>query len=473
MYLKTFTIRHIKCFETLTLDFYRGDEPRRWNVILGENGTGKSTLLQAIAVALAGPEATKLLLPRPEGWTQIEQEQGALKATIMPGENDGPFTTELGRPLKHPPQELPRPRTMRYVVTGNKPTQVGGRYFDSPAIVEQNGGDLDYLSRTLYSERKQEVQGWLACGYGPFRRLSGGSEQGREIIASASKAARYATLFLEGAALTNCQDWLLDLDYRVQKESDDFSARRLEWVKRALETNLLPEKVKVEVNPDGVFFHSHDHKIPILQLSDGYRSMLALAIDLTHWLTRAFPNTPEPLKQEGVVLIDEIDAHLHPSWQRQIGPWLQEKFPGLQFIIATHSPFVAQAASEGGIVVLKWAAGAKAVEAQTDVSSVRGWRVHQILTSDLFDLPTTLAPALENKLQELDELEARSALTKEEQSRLHKLRRELESLLPPPGETKQERETYERLQKLVQQAEILLERLPPNKANIKDSESWE
>lgn len=70
--------------------------------------------------------------------------------------------------------------------------------------------------------------------------------------------------------------------------------------------------------------------------------MLALAIDLLRWLILAFPNATDPMQCSGVVLIDELDAHLHPKWQRQIGQWLRLKFPNLQFIVATHSPFVAQ-----------------------------------------------------------------------------------------------------------------------------------
>lgn len=97
--------------------------------------------------------------------------------------------------------------------------------------------------------------------------------------------------------------------------------------------------------------------------------------------------------------------------------------------------------------------------------------MHQILTSDLFDLPTTLTPELESKLQQLDGLEANPVLTEEKQAELHELRRKLESLLSPPGETKRERETYERLGKLVQQAEALLAQWPSTEADDKNSES--
>jgi hypothetical protein len=286
--------------------------------------------------------------------------------------------------------------------------------------------------------------------------LSGGSEQGREIVTSSSKAARYATLFLEGAALVSCQDWLMDLDHRA-KDGDESSIKRLKWVKQALEDNLLPEQTQVEISSKGAFFHSHGHSISLAQLSDGYRSVLALAIDLLHWLTDAFPDSANPLQEQGVVLIDEIDAHLHPSWQRQIGTWLQEKFPGLQFIVTTHSPFIPQAADEGGIVTLKWAAGGKTVEAYTDSASVQGWRAHQILTSSLFGLSTTLSPATERKMERLGELEGKSTLTAKEEDELRQLRRELDALLPPPGETERERETFERLEHMIQKAETLLE----------------
>ena len=81
--------------------------------------------------------------------------------------------------------------------------------------------------------------------------------------------------------------------------------------------------------------------IPVRKLSDGERGTLALVLDLTRRLAQANPELAEPTsKAEAVVLIDEIDLHLHPKWQRQIVHRLAAVFPRCQFIATTHSPQV-------------------------------------------------------------------------------------------------------------------------------------
>ena len=75
-------------------------------------------------------------------------------------------------------------------------------------------------------------------------------------------------------------------------------------------------------------------------LSDGLK-LMAWVGDLVTRLSQAFPNAENPLEQEGIVLIDEIDIHLHPTWQRQILSQLRRTFPKIQFIVTTHSPLVA------------------------------------------------------------------------------------------------------------------------------------
>jgi len=89
--------------------------------------------------------------------------------------------------------------------------------------------------------------------------------------------------------------------------------------------------------------------VPTLALSDGYRSVLALAGDLIWRLLMVFPESEDTLQEEGVVVIDELDIHLHPVWQREIPQLLRSLFPKLQFVVSTHSPFIAAGAGPDAV----------------------------------------------------------------------------------------------------------------------------
>ena len=109
----------------------------------------------------------------------------------------------------------------------------------------------------------------------------------------------------------------------------------------------------------GVFFKDgNDVKISVNQMSDGYRSVLSMTFELIRQLVRVygaelvFKNIEKGemfVDLPGVVLVDEIDAHLHPTWQTRIGKWFLKYFPKLQFIVTTHSPLVCRAAEKGSI----------------------------------------------------------------------------------------------------------------------------
>ncbi|MDQ3011122.1 MAG: AAA family ATPase [Acidobacteriota bacterium] len=121
---------------------------------------------------------------------------------------------------------------------------------------------------------------------------------------------------------------------------------------------FLPHHARLtEISSDGVIFtDGEDHQVSVEELSDGYRSVLSMTFELIRQMARVF--TPEQIFPSGdsskvipsgVVLIDEIDAHLHPTWQRRIGLWFREHFPNIQFIVTTHSPLVCQAAEHGSV----------------------------------------------------------------------------------------------------------------------------
>ena len=116
---------------------------------------------------------------------------------------------------------------------------------------------------------------------------------------------------------------------------------------------MLPEEAKFDsVTAEGrIVFDIGGQKIPTICLSDGYRSILALAGDLIWRLILAFPDSSDPLRECGVVLIDELDIHLHPKWQRQVGKVLRQTFPKQQFLVATHSPLVAAGAGEDALTL--------------------------------------------------------------------------------------------------------------------------
>lgn len=97
--------------------------------------------------------------------------------------------------------------------------------------------------------------------------------------------------------------------------------------------------------------------MPFNYLSDGYRNMVAMVADIAHRASRLNPHheTLAAKNTQGVVLIDEIDLHLHPKWQRQVVRDLQEAFPNLQFIASTHSPFILQSLDVGEVIDLNQA----------------------------------------------------------------------------------------------------------------------
>ena len=122
---------------------------------------------------------------------------------------------------------------------------------------------------------------------------------------------------------------------------------------------------------------------PLAALSLGYQAMFALTVDLGWRLFTAFPSSDEPLSESAIVLIDEVDLHLHPQWQRELRRNLLEQFPKVQFIVTTHNPVTVQEAlSEGGTVaVVLWADD----EAHILNPVPNGeWRYEQLLDSELF-----------------------------------------------------------------------------------------
>jgi predicted ATP-binding protein involved in virulence len=110
--------------------------------------------------------------------------------------------------------------------------------------------------------------------------------------------------------------------------------------------------LRVQENPLRLLVDKEGIPLDPTQLSDGERSFLAIVCDLCRRLALANPKLPNPLEGPGVVLIDELELHLHPTWQLEVAEKLRITFPKIQFVVTTHSPFVVQTAREGEVIKL-------------------------------------------------------------------------------------------------------------------------
>lgn len=159
-------------------------------------------------------------------------------------------------------------------------------------------------------------------------------------------------------------------------------------------------------------------------------------------MVERYPDSADPLAGPAVVLVDEIDLHLHPRWQRKLIGHLTEHFPNTQFIATAHSPLVVQAAAGANLAVLRRAGDHVVID--NDVEAVRGWRIDQVYTSDLFGLESARPPELDGLLARRKEILSQPSLTKQYERELAELEAKIGNL--PVGETAEQAEAIQLLQ---------------------------
>ncbi len=207
-----------------------------------------------------------------------------------------------------------------------------------------------------------------------------------------------ASLFSDKADLRNPEEWLLRLDYAAIKPSHTRGKRQARLSQaRELLLNILPDVHDIRfVTPESANptaraeFKTPYGWVPLRQLGYGYQTLITWIADLANRMVERYPDSSDPLAAPAVVLVDEIDLHLHPLWQRTLMDFLTKRFPNTQFIVTAHSPLVAQAAADANLAVLRREADHVVID--NDVDRIRGWRIDQILTSELFGLPSTALP---------------------------------------------------------------------------------
>lgn len=406
MWVESITLNNIKCFQEQEIRFTRNPGARRyrakpyyWITLLGENGVGKSTILQALALLLAGPEAAKELLPRPAGWVRDPKAPGKLTAILHQEEVDtGTFGEDKRR----------QTFSYSYFVTGSTAVEVGKdkQTYTEPALIEEPTKILSWLRTNAFASGSK---GWFAVGYGAFRRLTRVSQVLIPSLDQPKRSSNFFTQFNEDTSLSSFERWMVYLDYRLAKDSKDTKAQQMKRVGEEAIIKLLPGNVTIAgVTTDGLIeFFVDSQKAPTISLSDGFRSVIALAGDLIWRLLQAFPDLDDPTQASGVVLIDELDIHLHPSWQREIAGWLRQVFPHLQFFVATHSPLVAAGAGEDALTLRLDIKDGNVQIMEIPYKDLAS-DVDRTLRSPAFSLQSTYSPPTEKKIQRYHQLKRKN-----------------------------------------------------------------
>jgi hypothetical protein len=197
--------------------------------------------------------------------------------------------------------------------------------------------------------------GWFSASFGPFRRFTGGDQTFDRLFFSNPRLAPHLSAFGEDVALTEGLRWLRDLHVKQLEKAGDEIEILGHLVNFLNNSSLLPHGAKVsEVRSEEIIvLDGSGARVVVEQLSDGYRSVLSMIFEILRQMTKAYGASQlvDALNRDsscvrlpGVVAIDEVDAHLHPSWQRDIGPWFTRCFPEIQFIVSTHSPIICRSA---------------------------------------------------------------------------------------------------------------------------------
>jgi hypothetical protein len=397
MYVKSAALHQLRCFEKLNLDFARPDGSfAGWTVFVGGNASGKSSLLKGIALALVGPDAGRQLIGPALGWIRREGKRADAELDLEWDQRQDHF--KKGGKLPSASFRC----GVRWAMEGRDPAVAQFR-----GIERRNtrGTRIQTPDRGPWSATPE---GWFSAGYGPMRRLSGSSSESIAFSVRGGVVSRYVTLFREDAALSESEAWLKltqsrYLESRAQRSTQESSLKRLlDGVSRLLGNGLLPHGMTISrITVDHVYVKDeHGLELPMRDISDGCRSIYATVLDLVHGMYEVYgieglfeeEDKSVVISRPGVVLIDEIEAHLHPEWQRTIPAWLKEHFPKVQFLVTTHSPLVAQAADANGVFVLPSPSDSTRVARRLDPDEtvrLRLGRAEKTLLGTAFGLKTS------------------------------------------------------------------------------------
>jgi hypothetical protein len=365
------SLENIRRFDAtdLSLQPPSDDGTGQWLLFLGENGTGKTTLLRAIVLALIDEDIAQSFV------TQVSTDAPLVRMDAVTGE-------AKGAPVSRVAAEID--------------------------VLLSHSADVSVVWLTSFQGRER-LEAKMAPSTRPpvfaYGCRRGNALGGPEREVDINPVGNVATLFDPQAHLVHADAWLRKLAFAAEKEPRDralFEAvLDLLTDRDGTKTDpLLPGVREIEVTPDRTWVTGPgDRRVPLSALSDGYLTTLGWLVDfLARWLEYARRSGYEigpgfAAEMPAVVLVDEIDLHLHPRWQTRLVPALARTFPRTTFIATTHNPLtlngtVGNDRMRGAVHVIKEREDGSLQIIQKDLDE--GMSADDVLTDEWFGLRSTL-----------------------------------------------------------------------------------
>lgn len=419
-YFSKLRIRNVRSFAGWQeLDLTTGGKPAQWTLIVGDNGLGKTTLLQCLAsmrpVATVANDAAGTEPDGVEPALALRADD-ELFSMARVGETEAELVAEFTSGNFSGPK--------RAVKT-----------YSLEASIKVDDTDLIDL-KCPFLEMGSPFEP-LVITYGAARHQRYGTSVGRTSLPDAAESIYDASI-----ELADPVEILEGLDYSAAKRQPG-ARDLLKRIKVALAQVIpgiaRPTSIKLygpappgsKTRKRGVQVETVFGEVPFRSLSLGYQTMTAWMIDLSWRLYQHYPLSPNPLREPAIVLIDELDLHLHPRWQRQLRQTIVETFPKIQFIATAHSPVLAQTYLGMNLAIVREENGRAVIE--SDPAVAKTWRLDEVITSALYEVDSAYSPEIAAGLKRRIDLRRKSRLEPSEKSELAGLDSLVESMAPKVG----------------------------------------
>lgn len=480
MYITKVKLENIRCFEETEIDLT--DLPLDTSALIaGNNGRGKSSILRAIAMGLCDRDSAGALLRELHG--DFIREGASLKSEGNNKYKEAKITIEL-KDLKEKKWKIVTTvreytnliieRVEQYYFKDDKEldfSNFNDFWGDEGLFISAYGAGLRTAATAKFNDYYAPDAVYSLFRYDnplqdpevAWRRLRDAHikerTQEKSFLSIAKKGleALSTTFKKEGNSREECKELLNTFKIIVGLESTDIVDKHISSLLKYVLT--LENGAEIRLEPNGIFIEENGELIPIDALGDGFQALIKITLDIFLWYLLKI-NYDEGKKGEsrnwkgipinkkgvpeisGIVIIDEIEQHLHPTLQREVIKRFSEKFPKVQFIISTHSPLCLSGTAD--LQSLNKSAEVFSLQADNEQVKLikkgipRGLRTDQILV-DYFELPTTINITSEKKINRLRELFLKESLDTAEQEEMDRLDKELSKEAPLLAEREDDR----------------------------------